>query len=142
MYTNTEVNGITDKNDVKKSLFDPVEIKGISLKNAKTFFSGRLARGLRSVSKLFSLMPSRAYGLAFLSFGVLTLFLHLSEYYFMDDPSVAVSSLVIGAVFTVISLFFLPSDKPISDAIQSVKLFDFIVFDFFSIYGRFNTVEN
>ena len=116
MDTKSEFNEV-DKKETKKSLFDPSEIKGISLKSAKTFFSGKIARALRSVSKFFSFTSSRVYGLAFLSFGILTLFLHLGEYYFMDDPQVEVSSLVIGAVFTLVSLLFLPSDKPICSAI-------------------------
>ncbi len=132
MDTKSNFNDV-DKKETKKSLFDSSEIKGISLKSAKTFFSGKLARALRSVSKFFSFTSSRVYGLAFLSFGILTLFLHLGEYYFMDDPQVEVSSLVIGAAFTLLSLLFLPSDKPICSAIQSVRLFDFIVYDFFSI---------
>ena len=132
MDTRSEFNE-ANKKETKKSLFDPSEIKGISLKSAKTFFSGKIARAFRSVSKFFSFTSSRVYGLAFLSFGILTLFLHLGEYYFMDDPQVEVSSLVIGAVFTLVSLLFLPSDKPICSAIQSVRLFDFIVYDFFSI---------
>ena len=119
--------------NIKKSLFDPVEVKGISLKSAKAFFSGRFARMLRSISRLFSFTPARVYGLAFLSFGILTLFLHLGEYYFMENPKVEVSSLIIGAAFVILSIFFLPSDKPICTAVQSVKLFDFIVFDFFLI---------
>lgn len=130
MDTNSE---FKSAKETERSLFDPTEIKGISLKSAKTFFSGKIARALRSVSKHFSFTSSRVYGLAFLSFGILTLFLHLGEYYFMDDPKVEISSLVIGAVFTLFSLFFLPSDKPIGSAIQSVRLFDFIVYDFFSI---------
>lgn len=118
---------------VKRSLFDPVEVKGISLKSAKAFFSGRFARMLRSISKLFSFTSARVYGLAFLSFGILTLFLHLGEYYFMENPKVEVSSLIIGAAFVILSILFLPSDKPICTAVQSFKLFDFVVFDFFLI---------
>ncbi len=117
----------------KKDLFDAVEIKGLSAKSARAFSMGRFARMLRFISRLLAFTTSRVYGLMFLSFGVLTLFLHLGEYYFMDDPRVQVSSLVIGAVFALLSIFLLISDKPICIALQSVKIIDFIVFDFFSI---------
>lgn len=133
MDINTEQRELENTQNVKKSLFDCVEVKGISLKSAKAFFSGRFASLLRSISRLFSFTSSRVYGLSLLSFGILTLFLHLGEYYFMDDPQVEMSSLVIGAAAALLSLLFLFSDKPICIAIQSVKLFDFIVFDFFSI---------
>ena len=91
----------------KKDLFDAVEIKGLSAKSARAFSMGRFARMLRFISRLLAFTTSRIYGLMFLSFGVLTLFLHLGEYYFMDDPRVQVSSLVIGAVFAFLSIFLL-----------------------------------
>lgn len=117
----------------KHTLFDSIEIKGLSAKKARAFSSGRLAVMVRHFSRLLAFTPARVYGFAALSFGILTLFLHLGEYYFMQDPVVAVSSLVIGAVFTLISIPLLVSDKPICIALQSVRLIDFIVFDFFSI---------
>lgn len=117
----------------KRGLFDSIEIKGLSAKKARAFSSGRLAVIVRHFSRLLAFTSARVYGFAALSFGILTLFLHLGEYYFMQDPVVAVSSLVIGAVFTVLSIPLLISDKPICTALQSVRLIDFIVFDFFSI---------
>lgn len=117
----------------RKGFFDPIEIKGLSSKRARAFSTGRLGQILKYISRLLSYTPARVYGFAALTFGVLTLFLHLGEYYFMKDPQVEVSSLVIGAVFCLISVFLVISDKPISIALQSVKLIDFIVFDFFSI---------
>ena len=117
----------------KHGLFDSIEIKGLSAKKARAFSSGRFAVIVRRLSRLLAFTPARVYGFASLSFGILTLFLHLGEYYFMQDPVVAVSSLIIGAVFAVLSLPLLISDKPICIAFQSLKLVDFIVFDFFSI---------
>ncbi len=117
----------------RRGLFDSIEIKGLSAKRARAFSSGRLAALVRSLSRLFAFTPSRTYGFASLSFGILTLFLHLGEYYFMDDPAVEMSSLIIGAVFTLLSFPLLISDKPICIALQSNRLIDFIVFDFFSI---------
>ena len=117
----------------KRGLFDSVEIKGLSAKKARAFSSGRIAVLMRRLSRLLAFTSARVYGFASLSFGILTLFLHLGEYYFMKDPVVAVSSLIIGAVFAVLSLPLLISDKPLCIALQSVRLVDFIVFDFFSI---------
>jgi len=130
MDTNTAPNQSKMK---KKGFFDPTEIKGLSPKAARAVSSGKLSAFLRAVSRLLAFTSARAYGLIFLTFGVLTLFLHLGEYYFMDDPTVAVSSLLIGAASVIISLFLIVSDKPICIALQSVKVVDFVVFDFFSI---------
>ena len=124
-----------DKTQEAKGFFDSIEIKGLSSKRARAVSAGRLGRILKIISRLLAYTPARVYGLATLTFGILTLFLHLGEYYFMDDPEVAVSSLAIGAAFCVISIFLIISDKPIAIALQSVRLIDFIVFDFFSI-GR------
>ena len=117
----------------KRELFDSVEIKGLSAKSARFFYSSRLSKAIRSFSKTLACTSARVYGLVFLSFGLLTLFLHLAEYYFMDDPAVEISSLVIGASFMLFSVFFLISDKPIGRALQSVAILDFLIFDLFSI---------
>ena len=117
----------------KKGFFDPIEVKGLSAKSARAFSAGRFSEFLRATSKLLAFTSARVYGLIFLSFGVLTLFLHFAEYYFRQDSGVTLTSLVIGAVFVLLSLFFLASDKPICIALQSHRLLDFIVFDFFSI---------
>ena len=117
----------------KSSIFRSLEIKGLSHKSAKAFTTGRAAKILRSVSRLLAFTPARVYGLMFLSFGILTLFLHLGEYYFLNDPAVNFSSLVIGAVFALLSLFLIPLEKPICIALQSFAVTDFLLFEFFSI---------
>ena len=129
-----DTNTAPEQNKIKKKgLFDPTEIKGLSAKTARAFSTGKFSAFLRAAARLLAFTSARAYGLIFLSFGVLTLFLHLGEYYFMDDPTVAVSSLLIGAISVIISLFLIVSDKPICTALQSVRIVDFVVFDFFSI---------
>ena len=78
--------------DRKKAFFDAVDIKGLSSKRARAFSAGRVAKLLRLISRYLAFTPARVYGLTFLSFGVLTLFLHLGGYYFMDDPRIEASS--------------------------------------------------
>lgn len=131
---NDEKNQSSDKKVSidKNAFFDAIEVKGLSTRAARVFSKGRAARIIKLISKLFLFTPARIYGLVFLTFGVLTLFFHLGEYYFLDGASVA-SSLVIGAIFTFLSVFLIISDKPICIALQSVKIIDFIVFDFFSV---------
>ena len=134
---NTESSQVFSEDNVssknEKGFFDSIEIKGLSAKSARFFSTGKFAKFLRFVSKLLAFTPARVYGLFFLSFGVLTLFLNLGEYYFMENPRVSLSSLAVGAFFAVISVFLIISDKPICIALQSVRVIDFIVFDIFSI---------
>ena len=114
----------------KSSVFESLEFKGLSTKSARAFSSGRAAKLIKFISRLLAFTPARVYGLTFLSFGVLTMFLHLGEYYFMEDPTVAASSLVIGALFSLLSIFLIISDKPICVALQSARAIEFLVFDF------------
>ena len=138
---NSDINRPEQREGERKlGLFDSIEIKGLSSKSARAFSSGKMARAARRVASLFAFTAARVYGFIFLSFGMLTLFLHLGEYYIMQDPVVRTSSLVIGAVFVLLSAFLLVSDKPICIFFRSSRLLDFIVFDFFLInrmqYGK------
>ena len=125
----------------KRGIFHSFEIKGISAKAARAFSAGRISKLIRRISRILAATSARVYGCASLSFGLLTLILHLGEYYIKEDPQVRLSSLVIGIVFTVLSMLLFLSDKPIALALQNNRLTDFIVFEFFSI-NRMQSVDN
>lgn len=121
------------ENERKIGLFDSIEIKGLSPKSARAFSSGRIGKAMRHLSELLAFTCARVYGLVFLSFGMLTLFMHLGEYYIMQDAVGRTSSMIIGALFILLSVFLLVSNKPICLFFRSSKILDFIVFDFFLI---------
>ncbi len=125
----------------KRGMFHSFEIKGVSAKAARAFSAGRVSKLVRRISRILAATSARVYGCASLSFGLLTLILHLGEYYIKEDPQVRLSSLVIGIIFIVLSMLLFLSDKPISFALQNNRLTDFIFFEFFSI-NRMQAVEN
>ena len=121
------------ESEKRHGIFDSIEIKGLSSKSARAFSSGRLVKTVRHLARLLAFTSARVYGIVFLSFGILTLFLHLGEYYIMQDPVARTSSMVIGGVFILLSVFLLVSDKPICTYFRSSRILDFIVYDFFLI---------
>ncbi|MBR5139479.1 MAG: hypothetical protein IKV16_00345, partial [Clostridia bacterium] len=123
----------THESEKRRGIFDSIEIKGLSSKSARAFSSGKIAKTVRHLARLLAFTSARVYGIVFLSFGLLTLFLHLGEYYIMRDPVARTSSMVIGGVFILLSVFLLVSEKPICTYFRSRRVLDFIVFDFFLI---------
>ncbi|MBO5879052.1 MAG: hypothetical protein J6Q68_00670 [Clostridia bacterium] len=134
MRRNSKLNNFAER-FASSNFFGCYDVKGISAKNARAFSSGGAARAIRFISRLLAYTPMRVYGFAALTFGLLTIVLHLGEYYFLDNPQVEAASLILGAAFSLLSIFLLISDKPICIALQSFKVTDFIFFEFFLI-GR------
>ena len=121
------------KNSFMEKLFFSKEISGIGPRATIKFARSGVTKFFSFIGKMFSYTSARAYGSFFLSFGLLGLILRLGEYYFMDQPSVSLSSLIINAVIVLISIPFLLSDKPICIKLQDIKLIEYILFDFLSI---------
>lgn len=121
----------SDSLTLKSSLYGSVEIKG--LRSARVFSQGRVADFFNAFSGVFAFTLSRVYALCSLTFGLLTLILHLADYYFRSEPQVELSSLLIGVFFALLSIPLFFSDKPISLALQSNRLTDFVIFEFFSV---------
>ena len=68
-----------------------------------------------------------------MSFGLFSLILHLLEYYFRQEPSVALASLLISAVFALVSIPLVVIDYPMCNALQQFAITDYIFFEFFAI---------
>ncbi len=88
---------------------------------------------LSSIVQSASYAQTRAYGWFSMTFGLVSLFLHLAEYYFSSSPSDELSQLVIGAVFALLSIPLMIIDLPICEALQRFPVTDYILFEFFSI---------
>ena len=78
-------------------LFDSREVSGVSSKSVRRFLNGRFSRFINGTARSISLTSTRTFGGAFMSFGLISLILHLLEYYFVEESTVALSSLVISA---------------------------------------------
>ncbi len=101
--------------------------------HAKKSGIGRIGRFTNAVGKMLAYTSAMAYGLFFLTFGLLTLFSHLIRYYFERTAELSPMPLIIAAAVSLASLPFLRIDKPLAVVIQDVRLIDFILFEFFSI---------
>ena len=114
-------------------LFKSREVGGRYVKRGRTVASFRPIKLLDSLVEIASYASTRAYGWFAMTFGLLSLFLHLAEYYFSSSPSDELSQLVIGAVFALLSIPLLLADIPMCTALQRFAVTDYIFFEFFSI---------
>ncbi|MBQ8689794.1 MAG: hypothetical protein IJ515_05470 [Clostridia bacterium] len=116
------------------TIFFSKRMDGLSPRRARAFMSGGISRALESASRSIAYSSTRAYGSAFLAFGIVSLLLHLVKLYFVNrGESVSLSSLIISAVFALISIPLLLSEKPLCRAIQDFAFTDYIFFEFFAI---------
>ena len=115
------------------ALFFAKEISGISSGREKTHFLNKFNKLTDSIMKSLAYTSSRAIGFFFLSFGLLSLIMNLSKYYFAENPVVELTTLIICAIFVVVGipLFFI--EKPLCIMLQDFVITDYIFFEFFSI---------
>lgn len=125
--------GISAAGGKENRIFISYETTGISPRSARVFLSGRVARAVNGVARKIAHTSANTFGWLFLSFGLLSLFLQLGEYYFRDNPTVPVSSLILGAAFALLSVPLLLSYKPMCQALQDFPLTDLILYEFFCI---------
>ena len=102
-------------------------------KHTRTVASFRPVKLLSSAVHAAAYASTRAYGWFSMTFGLVSLFLHLAAYYFSSSPSDELSQLIIGAVFAVLSIPLMLMDIPMCQALQRFPITDYILFEFFSI---------
>ena len=131
---NTKNEGKREISPFYSTIFFSKQINGLPARKARAFMSGGISRALESASRAVAYTSTRAYGSAFLAFGIVSLLLHLARLYFINSGEpVSQSSLIVSAVFALISIPLLLSEKPMCKAIQEFPLTDYIFFEFFSI---------
>lgn len=110
----------------------------------KTFFhrklSGRLSRKgvrffspLKNLSNALSYTKLRNYGILFLVFGLLTIFIEFAKSTLGAPSADAYGTLIIGASFSLLAAALLAFDKPLCEGLQDFTVTDFILFDFLRI---------
>lgn len=102
---------------------------------------GRFSRTMAKISRCFSYTSTRSYGAFMLSFGFLTVILHLLKYLFIEESATDLVSLIIGVIFSAVSIPLLLSDSPMCIALQDNPVTDFILFEFFAI-KRMHRINN
>jgi len=88
---------------------------------------------LDKMSKGIAATSSQVYGAAALTYGIITVLVHILKDYFLNAGFNSLSALIVGIVFSVLSIPFLLVDKPISGFFQDYSLTDFIFYEFFCI---------
>jgi hypothetical protein len=116
-----------------RALFSERNGASHSSRRSRSVASFRPIKLVGSAVQSAAYASTRAYGWFLLSFGLVSLFLHLAAYYFSSSPSEELSQLVIGAIFAVLSIPLMIIDMPMCQALQRFPLTDYLLFEFFSI---------
>ncbi len=85
------------------------------------------------MTRLLSYSSTRAYGALFTVFGGLSLIIHFLKAYLGAYEQMPIYILISSGLFLFFGILFLTVDKPMSTALQSMKITDFILFEFFCI---------
>lgn len=92
------------------------------LRNPISEFLSRLSHDLASASM-------RVYGIAIMSFGLLTLLINFADYYFRALPTSPAPELIVGLVFTALSIPLIITDTPTVDFLQNHRLTNALFFE-------------
>ena len=98
-----------------------------------TRISKYVSRFFDKFTKVISYTHSRTYGALLCVFGVLSLVMHFIKDYIGAYDSIPLEVVMMGVALSLLSIPFFVSDKPLSVALQSNPVTDFIFFEFFCI---------
>ncbi len=115
-----------------EKLFRSKEISSIGTVGTVRLLKGKIVKLLNYIGRSIAYSSTRSFGSFILSFGLMSLFLHLGEYYFADEPEIALS-LAVGAACAVLAVPLLVVNKPMCLALQDFALTDYILFEFLLI---------
>ena len=106
---------------------------GAVTQKVKRFTSLGLVKLVNAFAELIAYTSTKSYGASFLSFGLATLLLHFLRDYFGVYDAHYTASLIIGAIFAILAVPLLLTDKPLSLLFQDNEITDYILFEFFCI---------
>lgn len=119
----------SEKRKTEKNFFVR-KYSGSLSRHAKKFSNNIFYRFFSLVSRRVTFTSSRTFGAASLTFGLLTLVFHFTTELFEIHEMNAVTALIIGALFSVLAIPFLISDKPLSVLVTEIPVTNYIFFDF------------
>ena len=108
-------------------------ITGSTNRVSITRFGKYISRFFDRFTRLMSYTHSRTYGAFFCVFGVLSLVIHFIKDYVGVYNVIPLDVVMMGVAFSLLSIPFFISDKPLSVALQSNPVTDYIFFEFFCI---------
>ena len=108
-------------------------VTGSANRVSLTRFGKHISRFFAKLTKVVSYTHSRTYAALLCVFGVLSLVLHFVKEYLGLYDTLPLDVVVYGVAITLLSIPFFISEKPLSVALQSNPITDFIFFEFFCI---------
>ena len=123
-------------------VFSAREISSVGTVGTMRILRGGVARILNFIGRCLSYTSTRSYGCFLISFGGLSLLLHLAEYYFKSSPVVPLHTLLLCAIIAVLSVPLLVFSKPMCIAFQDFTLTDRIFFEFMSIKRMHRNIDH
>ncbi len=127
---------------LNEKLFSTREISSVGTVGTMRLLRGGAARFLNFIGRCLSYTTTRAYGCFLMSFGFLSLLLHLGEYYFKSSPEVPLHTLLLCALVVIIAIPLLIFSKPICIAAQDFAITDRLFFEFLSIKRMHKNIEH
>jgi putative inorganic carbon (HCO3(-)) transporter len=128
-YRDSEESFSSSKTASGIRIFSDKLISGFGSGFAKKFFASPISRFFSKLSKALVYTSLRCYASMLLSFGIMTLLINLSDYYFKNAPTSPLFSLIVGAVSIVLAIPLLLIDTPLSEALQSNSATDTLFFE-------------
>lgn len=119
--------GYEETNGTKKSFFC-LKLSGRVSKKSAKFFSP-----FKNLADALSYTKLRNYGILFLVFGLLTIFIQFAKSSLGKGDANSYATLIIGAAFSLLAAALLAFDKPLCEGLQDWIVTDFILFDFLRI---------
>ena len=119
--------GYEETEGTKKSFFC-LKLSGRVSKKGAKFFSP-----FKNLADALSYTKLRNYGILFLVFGLLTIFIQFAKSSLGKGDTNSYATLIIGAAFSLLAAALLAFDKPLCEGLQDWIVTDFILFDFLRI---------
>ena len=127
------LSGYTSSEDSSGRKFCVETVTGSTNRVSITRFSKYVSRFFDKLTKIVSYTSSRTYGALLGIFGMLSFVIHFVKDYVGVYESMPIDAVLISVCLSLLSIPFFISDKPLSVALQSNSITDFIFFEFFCI---------
>ena len=124
----TLFNGYEDTPGVREKSFFCRKISGKLSRKSVKFFSP-----LSKLSEMLAYTTLRCYGVSFLIFGLLTIFIEFAKTSFGAETENGYSTLIVGAGFSLLAATLLAFDKPLCTGFQQWIVTDYVLHDFLRI---------
>ena len=114
-------------------------ISGNITQKTRRFLNTGPVKMAKSIADRFAYSSAQTYGAMFLTFGLLSIIFHFIKEYTPMFGDSSMWSLLIGLIFSIVSIPLLLVDEPVAVMLEKIHLTDIIFFEFFSIKRLYYT---